>query len=358
MSTVLLVLEVPSKAAFQDPAGLRPEWSTTIQDAVRKVRQDDSSNPETPSRIAIFFVLLPSQISSSGAPAFSFEQLEKFLQWVYAQAWSVAVERDQLLLDVDVLLVHQRHLLTTIQGQLQRSKGHDVQTLCDAKLVQTLPSEFSSLLENATPISFQHDSERSSASETTSSAALPQHPVVALGGTFDHLHPGHKILLSCAAALATRKLIIGITTDEMLAKKAEAHLLEDLETRKERVRDFVDRFWNGLHPDPHQSDASEGEGQRLEIDAVTLKDVAGPAGTEEDLQALVLTDETISGGEFIDKVRAEKGLGALEHFVIGVLGAKGETDLGGKGTDAKTLAAAKVGSTAIRKWLAAKQGSS
>jgi pantetheine-phosphate adenylyltransferase len=36
-------------------------------------------------------------------------------------------------------------------------------------------------------------------------------PVVALGGTFDHLHAGHKILLSMAALLARRKMIVGIT---------------------------------------------------------------------------------------------------------------------------------------------------
>ena len=36
-------------------------------------------------------------------------------------------------------------------------------------------------------------------------------PVVALGGTFDHLHAGHKILLSMGAWLAREKLIVGIT---------------------------------------------------------------------------------------------------------------------------------------------------
>ena len=35
--------------------------------------------------------------------------------------------------------------------------------------------------------------------------------VTALGGTFDHLHAGHKILLTMAAWITTRRLIVGIT---------------------------------------------------------------------------------------------------------------------------------------------------
>lgn len=37
------------------------------------------------------------------------------------------------------------------------------------------------------------------------------YPVVALGGTFDHLHAGHKILLSMAAWIASSKVIVGVT---------------------------------------------------------------------------------------------------------------------------------------------------
>ena len=36
-------------------------------------------------------------------------------------------------------------------------------------------------------------------------------PVVASGGTFDHLHAGHKILLSMGTWIAQHKLIVGIT---------------------------------------------------------------------------------------------------------------------------------------------------
>jgi len=41
--------------------------------------------------------------------------------------------------------------------------------------------------------------------------AKPSFPVVALGGTFDHLHAGHKILLSMAAWIARKKVIVGVT---------------------------------------------------------------------------------------------------------------------------------------------------
>jgi cytidyltransferase-like protein len=48
-------------------------------------------------------------------------------------------------------------------------------------------------------------------SPTAPGSDPPIHPVVALGGTFDHLHAGHKILLSMAAWIADEKVIIGVT---------------------------------------------------------------------------------------------------------------------------------------------------
>lgn len=39
----------------------------------------------------------------------------------------------------------------------------------------------------------------------------PKYAVTALGGTFDHLHSGHKILLAVSVWLTTQRLIVGIS---------------------------------------------------------------------------------------------------------------------------------------------------
>lgn len=44
-----------------------------------------------------------------------------------------------------------------------------------------------------------------------SSGLPPLYPVVALGGTFDHLHAGHKILLTMACSLCSQRLVVGVS---------------------------------------------------------------------------------------------------------------------------------------------------
>lgn len=121
----------------------------------------------------------------------------------------------------------------------------------------------------------------------------------------------------------------------MLSKKSNAHLLESLSQRLTSVRSFLTFFLTTLSP--------------LDQQIVELADVCGPAGSEEDLQAMLLTEETASGGDMIASTRSERNLSSLERYTIGVIGKDGEAKV--KGKDAKELAAAKVGSTAIREWL-------
>lgn len=54
-----------------------------------------------------------------------------------------------------------------------------------------------------------------------------------MGGTFDHLHIGHKLLLKTAFSIS-RKVVIGLTAEEMLNNKKYKSKLEDYKTRKKK----------------------------------------------------------------------------------------------------------------------------
>lgn len=121
---------------------------------------------------------------------------------------------------------------------------------------------------------------------------LFQYKGVALGGTFDHLHNGHKLLLSQAMLCSNQKVIVGITTDSLLSKKAYAEYLESFEVRKESVF----RFCKRVNPNLFGSEDSK-------MHLVALSDPVGPTGTDETLEALILTREVEKGGKMINDAR-------------------------------------------------------
>ncbi|KAK6056829.1 cytidyltransferase domain protein [Cooperia oncophora] len=62
---------------------------------------------------------------------------------------------------------------------------------------------------------------------------------VVLGGTFDRLHNGHKVLLSKAALLAKESIVCGVTHKEMIEKKSLWELIEPISVRARAVEEFV-----------------------------------------------------------------------------------------------------------------------
>ena len=68
---------------------------------------------------------------------------------------------------------------------------------------------------------------------------LFQYDSVCLGGTFDHMHSGHKLLLTQAALLTGKRMLIGVTSDALLQKKKYASVLEPYSKREEYVRQFL-----------------------------------------------------------------------------------------------------------------------
>ncbi|MDF1557337.1 MAG: phosphopantetheine adenylyltransferase [ANME-2 cluster archaeon] len=110
---------------------------------------------------------------------------------------------------------------------------------------------------------------------------------VAVGGTFNPLHDGHKALLTRAHQLSSDgELLIGITSNVMAGKKY--HEVENWEVRRQVVMDFMQNTFNTTPI------------------IVRLDDQFGPT-IDEDFDCLVVSPETEPTAHLINTRRAEQG---------------------------------------------------
>lgn len=129
-------------------------------------------------------------------------------------------------------------------------------------------------------------------------AAQPKYKKVVLGGTFDRLHNGHKVLLSKAAEISSEAVVCGVTDREMISKKSLFELIEPVEYRMEKVKAFIeDVSTTKCLPEP-------------------IIDMYGPSIVVEDLEAIVVSQETVKGAAAVNKKRQEKGMTILDVVVV------------------------------------------
>ena len=114
---------------------------------------------------------------------------------------------------------------------------------------------------------------------------------IAVGGTFDPLHEGHKALLTKASELSRGgELLVGLTSDEMVSNKF--HDVADYHQRFEDVLGFI-------------------RSQGIEPVIVRLYDPYGPT-IKEDFDSIVVSPETHPVALKINTIRREKGLRPLK----------------------------------------------
>lgn len=129
-------------------------------------------------------------------------------------------------------------------------------------------------------------------SETTTTGGSPAvqlYSSVVIGGTFDRFHNGHRLLLAQSALRAEKRILVGVTDGPLLTNKALAELIEPLEARMENVQSFL-------------SDVKSS----LQIDVVRIVDVMGPTAWDATLECLVITADTIGGGETVNVERRKR----------------------------------------------------
>ena len=131
---------------------------------------------------------------------------------------------------------------------------------------------------------------------------------VALGGTFDPIHDGHRAIFERAFELG--EPTIGLTSDELATKMRD----EDRPVRpyEERLRDLD----------------AELASFAAEFDSpYEIREIEDPTGfaPEPQFEALVVSPETETGGQRINEIRVDRGLDPLDiHVVDHVLAEDGE----------------------------------
>jgi pantetheine-phosphate adenylyltransferase len=127
---------------------------------------------------------------------------------------------------------------------------------------------------------------------------------VAVGGTFDELHMGHKSLLSKAFEIG-EKVVIGLSSDEFVSKMSKPHETASYAERLLELQAFLEK---------------SGLADRAEI--VPLNDSYGLTVSGKGLEALVVSKETESTANKINEIRSKASLSPLKIVAVSMVPAE------------------------------------
>ena len=116
---------------------------------------------------------------------------------------------------------------------------------------------------------------------------------VAVAGTFDVIHDGHRALLSRAFAEGDR-VVVGITSDAMAARGRDSHV--PMRIRRAELEECL---------------SAMGPCEVFELD-----DIYGPDDIMDGVDALVVSEETLGNGRLLNERRAARGVPPLELLVV------------------------------------------
>ena len=215
---------------------------------------------------------------------------------IYSRLWDEMVVKKSLEMQCYVLSNTTSSKLTTLD---QIKKSHEFQAIYTENvpieksvnsIVYENIKEINKIWKNSTFYQIYYLDEKSH--------NIPQFQHIAVGGTFDQLHNGHRKLLTFAASLTDNLLTIGITADILLVNKTNSQLITSFIDRKKLVQQFI------YHLKPS-----------LVVNVVELFDGFGPTITDENINAIIVSSETIAGAFKINEIRQTKNMNNLSILV-------------------------------------------
>ncbi len=124
-----------------------------------------------------------------------------------------------------------------------------------------------------------------------------------MGGTFDHLHEGHKFLLKTALGLS-EKVEIGLTTQNLLENKKYASKLAVYQTSKKNLKKFIIYL---------------GDIKRVNIAEIKDWGDMSKYAQAPEYEALIVSQETYENAVKLNENREKKGLNPLILIVIPII---------------------------------------
>ncbi len=121
---------------------------------------------------------------------------------------------------------------------------------------------------------------------------------LALGGTFDIIHRGHKELFSKAFELG-EEIIIGITTDKFVQELYKDHSTNKYEYRKNQLLEFIKQM--------------ESEDRCI---IIPLNDPYGPTINDQSIEAIIVSKESEKTANIINEIRIDNEFKPLKIISI------------------------------------------
>jgi pantetheine-phosphate adenylyltransferase len=127
---------------------------------------------------------------------------------------------------------------------------------------------------------------------------------VAVGGTFDEFHKGHKVLLLKAFEIG-EQILIGLCSDEFAEKMGKPHITARFDERLKELLLFL-----------------KNHNLYSKAKIILLNDAFGKTTTDKSIEALVVSEETKKIALKINKNRIKTGFPPLEIIIVNMVPAE------------------------------------